>query len=285
MQKILFTVLFSFILTPSVVGQNIYQIKAFADEQYKAENYDLALKEYQRVFIFDTNQEFDDIFTKIANVFYRNKEYYDAIKYYNLAWKSEENDSIKNELVYRKVLSYLNNGNYLGGLNELYDLPVVSSDYFQKKQKLYEGICHFGLDEFDTSEKLFLKLVNQKDAITITKTYTDLKKFNKKYAPSRIETMSRILPGLGQLYVGEWGPGINSILLLSAIAYYSGYTMVYYSVVDGLLVLTSWFNRYYNGGVEKAKHLAQEKIETNKAEVYSKILQIIEQNQIKNKQE
>jgi tetratricopeptide (TPR) repeat protein len=282
MQKILFTLLFSILLFPSLSGQDIYQIKAFADAQYEAKNYDLALKEYQRVFIFDTKQEFNDIFTKIADVFFKNKAYYDAIKYYNLAWKTEKNDSIKNELVFNKVLCNLNNGNYLGGLNELYDLPEINSKYFLNKQKLYEGICHFGLDEYDKSLKLFSEIVGNDASIPLNEIFDNLKKFNKKFAPHRIETMSRILPGLGQVYVGEWASGINSLLLLGAIAYYSGYTMVFYSVLDGILVLTSWFNRYYDGGAEKAKHLAEEKIEVNKSEVYLKILQIIEKQEIKN---
>ncbi len=278
MHKILYIVLFNFVL--NLYAQDIYQIKKFADEQYRLNNTNLALKEYQRVFLFDKKHEFNDIYLKIANIFDKKNDYKQAIKYYNLAWQIIPNDSIKNEIIFKKVLCQLKDENYFGALNELYEVSDSSSEYFKLKTKLYEGIALFGVGDYKSSEKSLSELVNQKGKDSIKIIFKSFIKFNKKFNPDRIEKMSRILPGLGQIYTGDIKNGINSLALILAISYYAALTAVNYSWFDGLLILSSWFTRYYNGGAGKARELAEQKILKQKSKVYDEIIKVIENNNI-----
>jgi len=277
-RKILFIIIFNTFYFQTFFGQSITEIKSFADTQNDTGNYRLALKEYQRVYLFDKNHQFNDIFIKIADLFYQKKEYFKSVKYYNLAWGSEKNDSIKNEIVFRKALCFLNNKDYYGALNELYDLNVGDSEYFTKKEILFEAICQYGLEKYDNAANLFLKLVDESGRKELIDAFTDFKRRNKKYSPNRIETMSRFLPGLGQIYLGKWKNGINSFVLIAAVIYYSVYTAVTYTFLDGALVLSSWFNRYYSGGYGKARELANEKLKKDKSIFYTKLLTIIEKH-------
>jgi len=286
MQKISFIVLFSLVFLQSSIGQSIVEIKSFADQLYIENSYEQAYKEYQRVFFFDKDNEFNDIHHKIATILYKKQDYSEAIKYYNLAWNAEKNDSIKNKLVFQKVLCNLKSNKFYAGLNELYDLPETNSIYFKQKQVLYEGICHYGLNDLDTAQELFSKIVDSIGNNKMSLVFTNLIKYNKKYDPKRIETMSRIIPGLGQIYIGDWKSGINSILLLGVIVYYSSVTILNYSLLDGILVLNSWFIRYYSGGVEKARNLAEEHIASKKSRTFTELLNIIQKhpfNKKKNK--
>jgi hypothetical protein len=90
--------------------------------------------------------------------------------------------------------------------------------------------------------------------------------------------MSRLLPGSGQIFVGETGSGINSFLLLSAVSLYAMNTGINYSFIDGVLVLSSWFYRYYTGGFTNANEMAVQKLESEKIRVYAEIIELIESN-------
>jgi tetratricopeptide (TPR) repeat protein len=279
MQKILFIVFFSIINLFSSYSQNIDEIKKFADKQFRLNNYNLALKEYQRVYFFDEEKKYNDLYKKIAGIYFRRNQLDNAIKFYNLAWQVEKNDSIKKELVFYKAICHLKGEHYLEALNEIYDMPETNSDYFSKKIKLYEGICQFGLNNFDASYKLLSQLVDSTGTKKLASIFTALKKFNKKYNPDRIEKMSRIVPGLGQIYAKDWKNGINSIALILLVSYYSVLTAYSYSYLDGALIMSSWFTRYYSGGALKARNIAEKRLLTNQSIVYQKIMQIIKQHQ------
>lgn len=280
MRSRLFIILIEFLIIPAVYSQTIQQIKSFSDEQFVNGDYELALKEYQRVLLFDTTHLYNDIYSKIASIYYDKKDYDKAIEYFNLSWRAEQNDSLKNEIALKKALCNFKTDNYYAALNELFDINPGNSFYFKNKINLYFGICYFGLNDYDDSETYFIKLVNSAGNLELQKLFKDLNKFNKKFSPERIELMSMLLPGLGQIYTGDIKSGLNSVLLLSLATTYGIITAVNYSLIDGLLVLTSWFYRYYMGGAMHANNLANVKILKRKAQYYSTILKIIDSHKM-----
>ena len=106
MQKVLFSILIDLLFLHPLFSQDIGQIKTFSDEQYQSGNHQVALKEYQRVLLFDTYRQFTDIYYKIATIYFLEDNYKEAIKYYNMAWNVEHNDSSRNELVFLKALCF-----------------------------------------------------------------------------------------------------------------------------------------------------------------------------------
>ena len=281
MRKLLYIILFSYCLITPAGAQDIHQMKKFSDEQYTAGNYRTALKEYQRVLFFDEQNEYNDLYSRIASIHYRLSDFGRAIRYYDLAQTIENNDSIKFELSLKKALCNFKLGNYLEALNELYDLPGHSSAYLQNKKDLYMGICYFGLNEYDNSQEYFSEIVDSAGVEKVNTLFSDFERFNKKYRPGKVELMSMFLPGLGQIYTGHTFNGINSFILISGVTVYAVITTVNYSLIDGLLVLSSWFYRYYSGGFTNARNFAVEKIEDEKTRVYSEIFSLIENHQIR----
>jgi TM2 domain-containing membrane protein YozV len=279
MQKILFIILFNLFFGTTLFSQDIHQIKSYSDDQFEKGNYTVALKEYQRVQLFDNEKLYNDIYSKIASIYFNQADYNNAIRYLNFAWTVEQNDSIKFELAIKKTLcNLLLNDNYTA-LTELFDISEYNSEYFQNKKNLYTGICYFGLADYNESNSYLVRLVDSVGALGLNKIFTDYIKYIKKYNPEKIELMSSIVPGLGQIYIGEIGSGINSIALLTGIVAYAFHTTTVYGYIDGVLVLSSWFYRYYNGGKLKANIATQEKLEKKKIQVYSEILTIVEQHQ------
>ena len=281
MRNLLSIILFSLYLLPPLAAQDIHQVKKFSDEQFAMGNYQLALKEYQRVLFFDRENRYNELYSRIASIHYQLSDFDNAIKYYDLALNIENNDSIKFEIKLNKALCNFNQGNYLLALYELLDLPDHPSGYLSDKKNLYMAICHYGLDEYEESREYFAQTLDSTGAAHINTMFSDFENFNRKYRPSKVQLMSILLPGLGQIHTGEVFNGINSFLLVSGISYYAVYTALNYGIIDGLLILSSWFVRYYTGGYTNASNFAVKKIDDEKSRVYSEILTLIEtyQNQ------
>ncbi len=275
MQKALFIIHFSCVFSALLFSQSIHQLKEYSDEQYEKGNFTIALKEYQRILLFDENKQYQDIYNKIAHIYFQIGDYNNAIVYYDFAWKASQIDSVKHELVFRKTLCYYKLGNYFFGLTELYDLPESLSPYFERKKNLYFAICHFGLDEKYQSLQYFSQIVDSSGYHRIDSCLVQLNKYEKRYDPDKLEMMSILLPGLGQSFAGDLKSGLNSILLLGGIITYSYYTMLAYSILDGTLVLTTWFYRYYTGGHRKAYELGAKKIREQRNETYLQVMDIV----------
>ncbi len=280
MRKILFIILISATFISSIYAQTIDEIKSFSDAQYEAGNYPVALKEYQRVQLFDDKNQYLDIYSKIASIYINQNENENAIRYLNLAWNIEQNDSIKTELTLQKALCSFKLNDYFSALNDLFDIPESSTNYLNNKKNLYVGICYFGLGDYTNSILYLNEIVDSMGVQQLNTLFSDFAKSNKKYNPDKIEIMSLLFPGLGQFYIGEIGMGINSVALLSAVTYYAYITTVNYAFLDGLIILSSWFYRYYKGGSLKAKNAAIEKLADRKLSVYSTIISIVEQNSL-----
>lgn len=276
MPKPSFILLFSLFLPACIAAQDIHQIKKFSDEQFDKGNLHLALKEYQRVLLFNEDKEYNELYSKIASIYYRMSDFDLAIRYYDFAIRVENDDSLRFELALKKALCNFNKGNYLSALTELFDVPYFPGGYLQKKLNLYMGICYFGLNEYKNSREYFSETLDSTGINTLDKLFLDLERFNKKFRPGKVELMSILLPGLGQIYTGEILSGLNSFVLMTGITIYALVTAANYTLLDGILVLSSWFYRYYSGGFTNASDFAIEKIENQKAKVYSEILALVE---------
>jgi tetratricopeptide (TPR) repeat protein len=284
MQRFLFITTISLIFSLLSYAQDLDQVKRFADAQFQTGNYTSALKEYQRVMFFDQQHRHSDLFRNIAAIFYAQNDFDEASKYYDLASKAEANDSIKFELILLKGLCHLKQGNYLETLSELFDLPDMESDILNKRKNFYLGTTYFGIEGYNQALDYFQLITDSAGMVHLNSLFSDFESFRKKYNPRKIERMSKIIPGLGQLAAGETFSGLNSLALLSAIMYYAVRTAISYGYIDGMLVLSGWFYRYYTGGYGNASEMAKNRIAHKKGEVYTGIIEVVEQYEKKQTQ-
>jgi tetratricopeptide (TPR) repeat protein len=280
-QKILYILLFSLLSATCIDGQDLYQIKSFSDELFSDGKYQQALKEYERVLFFDKKNEFNELYLKIASIFFHIQDFENAYRYYDYGLRVVTDDSIKFELILKKTLCKFRQDKYMEALYELLDLPDNTIEFLQAKKNLYLGICCFGLNNYEDSRKYFTALLDSTGILQINSLFDEFSRYNNKFRPGKIELMSKLLPGLGQFYAGNILDGLNSFILLSGIGIYSLITALNYGIVDGILMLSSWFYRYYSGGYTNASKLSEKKIAEKKTEVYSEILMVIENHQKK----
>jgi tetratricopeptide (TPR) repeat protein len=274
-QKLLFILVFSFWLIPRADGQTIAQTYHFAEQQYVQANYKAALADLQRVVFFDSDNHYTDVYLKIARSFYYLEDYPQAIKNYEVAYRFENSDSIKAEILFGKAMCYLKQEKYLLSLNELFTIPENTTLYFNDKRDLYLAITYFGLEDFDNSLGYFCKLLPSKGDSLMIELFHEFGKYRKRFDPDKVQTMSIFIPGLGQVYCGSLGSGLNSMILLGGIAVASVYIWQAYGIFDALMTLSSWYYRYYSGGFRNAKLIATDKILHKREEVYRQILSTV----------
>lgn len=278
MRRVLSIILFSSICFFSLRSQDIYRIREFADQQFQKGNLTVALKEYQRVLFFDAGHEFEVVYSDIADIYFKQKDYDQALIYYDFARRAIPGDSLRIEYSFKRIQCYFRQDNYFMALSDLYGLPGELSPHFEAKKNLYYAICHFGLNETDRSLEYFARIVDSTGADQIETLMASYEKVQNKYDPDRLEIMSIFLPGLGQLVAGDVKNGLNSILLLGGIAAYSFHTMRVYGILDGTLVLVTWFYRYYTGGHKKAHELGAARIREQQRVTYRRIMETVASN-------
>lgn len=274
--KTIFIVIFSLLTFLKVSAQSIEETFRFAEKQFQAENYMSALLEYQRVAFFDKNNKFNRVHQRIGESFYAVKDYAAAAKNFDLAARAAKNDSLSAEMYFKKALCYFKQHNYFFALNELLGLKIPDSEYFDKKLNLYSGIAWFGIEDYESARQHLSKVIGNESLPRLTELFNEFKKNRKRFNPKKIQTLSTIFPGLGQLYCGNLKSGLNSLVLIGSIAYVTVYIWHLYGFLDAVLSTGSWYYRYYTGGINNAERIALDKIAHEKEETYHEIMHLVE---------
>ncbi|MEM7367171.1 MAG: hypothetical protein AAF587_01150 [Bacteroidota bacterium] len=265
-------------------AQTLQQTLAFAQEQYEAKEYEGAIKAYRRVLFFGINQAGNEVFEPLANCYLATGNAQAAHSYLDLAYANEHNDSLRNELLFKKATAFMLEGQYQYAKVELFNLDAETG-YFLRKQAFYQGIIAFQQADFDQAESYFLGMIDPSETEIIAAIENIFQQNHrlKRFNPNKVRIMSAVLPGLGQLYCGEYKDAINSLLLVGGLGVLFGYTTVNLSLVDALVSIFPWYQRYFVGGYRRAYRLAEDKIIKERAGLYQELLNQMEKNTAKRK--
>jgi tetratricopeptide (TPR) repeat protein len=275
------------IILLSIINISLYSqysndsLLSFADVQYNSGNYRLAVKEYQRVIFYSENAQ-PDVLLRLANAQFYCNNWNEARNYYDQVYRLTSSDSIKLDARLRKISSFIAETKYNEALIDLFNIndSLYKTNSFDID--VFFGICYFGLDDFETSKQYFISAAgnNPKAVQKIDSIFSD-KKLLARPKPSTAYVLSIILPGLGQLYSGHIQEGLNSFFLTESILVVAVLVASQYSFVDAMLMIVPWYQRYYMGGANKAKLLANEKLLQNRSQAYKNVLDILQETQSK----
>ena len=273
-----YILIISCLLTLFVQAQSVSGIVSFANTQFEHENYAIAVKEYNRALFFGA-EKIDDVSIQIGHCYSELANYSLAEDFYDQAYRHSKSDSLKNEAILGKSYCLLLQNKNLEALSELIYFGNEANLNQQIQLHFLSGIAQYGLkndslalEEFST----VLTLTQTPDSIKneLDKEFRKVFKYQKKYNPTRTYIMSGIIPGSGQLSVGAIKEGINSMVLIAGLYLVASQIIINYSLVDAAISLFPWIQRYYMGGMDKAKGLAISKIESKRYESYEKIIDI-----------
>jgi putative component of membrane protein insertase Oxa1/YidC/SpoIIIJ protein YidD len=256
-------------------SQSIEEIINFGDSLFRLKNSHAALNEYQRAFYFCNNNNKTEISQKIAECYLSSNEFRLAYNYYDTAFYYSANNSEKIECNFNKIQCLILEKNFGYALIKLEELETGSNGFLNYKKNLFQGICHYGLENYNEAFHLFYQNINLNDSLAIaqfSQLFEGRKKLLQPY-PQISSIMSCIIPGSGQIYSGEFYNGINSIFLLSTLVFLGVYT----PVLD-FFVVFPFFYRYYMGGINNANRYARERKKEKQHYAYIELMNIFQEN-------
>jgi TM2 domain-containing membrane protein YozV len=259
-----------------VLGQDAKQTLQIARNFYSEGKIEEAVCAYRRVLYFE-NELAPEIYRDLGECYLKEKEYLKSRYYFKLAASVVSNDSIKREIWYRTVASYILEGKLVYAQNELLGIDADSAKYFQNVHAFYYGTVLYKLQDLDGAQEQFL-ILGANNSIEVLNL---MEKAKRAYRKNRrvAMAMSVFVPGLGQTYAGDWKDGLNSLLLNAGTTTLYLYVAINYSLVDALISVMPWWHRYYVGGFTNARDM----VELKKEEKLNSILnELYDQMALKN---
>ncbi len=271
------TVLFSF-SSVLVTAQTPEQTYAFAVQQSKLGNYDIAIKSFKRLQFFDEPNNFPSVFEALADCYFKTGRYDNAYYYYDLASVQVENDSLLAGVTARKVSCKLYAHQYQEALIDLLSFDKKISSFQQRQFDMLFGISYFYLEQYDQSKQYFAKSLDplQQSQFEMLNAYFGrIHTIERRFNPGRAKVMSIILPGSGQIWAGDYRNGINSILLVSGLLYAGVALSGSVSILDSFIIVAPWFQRYYMGGYQNAYEITEERQLNEKNKVLAQVIRLL----------
>ena len=265
-------IIFSILLSVTVRAQDVATVFDLATQMKNEGNYEGAIKLFQRVNYFGNGFKNTECLLSTADVYFILNEYDKANEYYEYAYHSTSNDSLRNLIALSKSAIFIYQKKYLEALQELFSVTDDAST--NRIKNIYLATTYYGLKKFEECKSVLFEL--ESDSLTkiqLTKLISKAEKIQKRN-PNTSKILSMIIPGLGQFYVGDVRDGINSLLITSAFIYLALNTAIQYSFIEATSVIP-WFSRYYMGGFNHAKLIAINRIEEKQYSIYQQILDIV----------
>lgn len=257
-------------------AQSLDKTFQFAEDLYASQNYESAIEAYERVLFFDSSQKYMiNIYPKIADSYFKTAEYLNANAYYELAYFVEKDSIAKNEILLKKASAFLILQDYDYAEIELLNLrdSVLTQKQIQTKT-LQWGILKFAQQKYAESEASFMDVSNDTSATRLL--FIKNNKVNK-ISPRKARILSMIMPGMGQFYVGDYKNGVNSFVLTIGLLALGARSAAVNSLLDAGIAVLPWFQRYYQGGYNKAELIAKAKIQEKRYKIYNELLSNIKQ--------
>jgi len=220
----------------------------------------------------------DYLYQQIAHSYFINKQFDQAIYFYELSYKTTKTDSIKIERIFNKSQCHLLKGDYKNSIYELMNLPDSLTTYFMDRKNFYFAVSYFGTEDFEKSESHFLTLLDENEEEGRAEIYKlfHTKKNLYRPNPNSAKILSMFLPGSGQMYAGDVKNSLNSLLITGSFVMLGILMAQEYSIFDAVLTALPWFMRYHKGGYLSAKKIAQDKRAIRRDKTYKKVLEIVE---------
>ncbi len=262
-------------------AQNLSQTMDFATRQFDRGNTHETISLYQRVLFFDSLNVYSfDACSRLASCYILIDDRPKAREYSRMAGNLAPTDSMRAEQIYQVAYLHLAENNYNYALIELLGMKEPESVYFKIKRNFYLGVAYFQQTDYPKSIDYFLKCIDSEDLQKqeeLMGILEEIRHIEKRYRPKTARILSMILPGVGQLYCGEYMGAVNSLALTAGLAVLYIVTINNYSFLDASVSVLPWFQRYYQGGYQNAENAAITRKQDKIKKQYNKILSVIQQ--------
>lgn len=263
---------FYLILSNQANCQDTNYLSRFADTLFAQGKFEESLQCYQRMYFFGINSEENCL--KSAQCFAELGDYRKAIKSIEIAQRITQDDSTRAAYGFTIVATYISNDDPKLGLLELYNIDTLNNTTLGKRWRLYFGVIQFYMGNYEQSNSIFNSLIySDKAKISFESIQKDQAKAVKMQP--YIRALWSLIPGLSQAMHGYWAESFQSIIATAVFGTMYVLVLKNYGYLDAILSIAPWFNRYYNGGIQKAAKLIIEKKDKKLKATLNRTLELV----------
>jgi tetratricopeptide (TPR) repeat protein len=245
-------------------SQTIPEVLNLAGHYFDEQEFQKASELYRRVIFFDKSSAYDTItIPSLAACDFYLEKWDEAAEFFLLSFNVTNN----HEFYIYHVVALMRAGKLMEAKTALLGMDDTTEERQVSKQILF-GLIAFEEREFDDAKRYFHAAEN---SVPLSRENLDKiwKKTDKVARKTKLKAivLSALLPGLGHTYAHHLREGANSFVLIAGIG--AAYIFVAKNVglIDGIISILPWFNRYYVGGLNGAAELTEQ----FKAESFDKL--------------
>jgi len=256
MKKIFITYLFVLITFSSYAQENLSIQFDYANTLYKSGNYFDAITEFKRLLFFDNENRylFETNFL-IARCYKAGAKFDEAIKYFSIAEMNSNSNELKIESKFQIVRTNILRRTTTRALEILDELEKsVSNKVLLDSIYYWRGWTHIFADDWKNASAAFAKINSDHE----------LKKLCDRVGKDKVsvtftKVISYILPGSGQIYTGNFLPGIISLGWNILGGYLTVNSFAEDRIFDGAVLGSLIWLRFYRGNIQNAGDSAIQK--------------------------
>lgn len=254
---------------------------SYAERLEDTQQYDAGISEFKRFMFFHPGDP--DVFRAyygIGRCYRHLKERKKSIEAYQTAMLMAPNEDVHGDIALNLIDALLEGGHFDGGLLEIERVIIASgSPVAVRKAHYYRFVAlvlRFQWKEARDAYHAYITLLDDSSDRRNSPAVDSLLRMASRspmLSEDRAVWFSTFLPGLGQLYSGDVKNAINAFGLNAALGYFVFDTVVGGGYVEGALLFSSVFLRYYMGNRYHAGRLALEENRNRNQAYGEKILQ------------
>jgi len=259
-------------------GQSVAETYQSGIAFFNQGDFELAAQQFRRVVFFSDSTSGRALFY-LGDCYRQLELFVPAVYYYRLAGNTILNDSLSQEIKFRIAVCHLKNHQASYALTELFSVGDSMLPEQQTKLYFYLFCSYYLLHDYSSASDYYLMALGETNNSKLTSIDSLFRAGEKNQAANVYLPMYlSIIPGLGQLYLGEWKEALNSFIITAAFASVFVFTAYQLALLDAALMVLPWFHRYYQGGLMRAKELAVIKKNSQDVQIYNQLLDFYSNN-------
>lgn len=250
-----------------------------AEEFFKAGNYHEAITEYKRFICFNSNDErISDVWFQIGMAYRNQARWENALNALRKSLSVATNDRLRDERRISIGILLIANQDYSAAEFELLRVSMFSNyPSLRRKATFFLGICRLYTFKWEEARKAFDQYFDssqilqreQVDSLFAATNHPEYK------SPETAKWLSTFIPGLGQIYAGDFWDGLNALVINMGTGYLLTSSLLEHRYQDAFISYLSLFHRYYRGNRYNAERIAKEHNEGLSREYSKKVLSLI----------
>ena len=254
--KILFTFLFILLQAITLFAQDSYEEQFnYAKKLYEDENYFDVVTEFKRLLFFDESNKYSFECNYLMGLSYKyGGKFSDALLHFSIAdmsaRTSEEDFDCRIEII---KLNILRRTTYKAFT--LLDSLAIDPEFKNKLDEInyWRGWTYIFSDDWEKATLTFLEVQTANQLAVLCDSIN-----NDLYNPELAKYLS-LIPGAGQFYTGEYVSGLISIGWNVLWGYLTINAFIEDRILDGVLIGSLLWWRFYSGNIQNAEKFAIEK--------------------------